>query len=155
MPSQDVCDGWPSFIASIFGIGMLTAVISDVASHFGCFTCMKDQVTAITVVALGTSVPGGTRKKIFSRGLPMWGSVFRHAKTVFRGVNGQHSSSLYPRPRRVCVPITRGTLYSLDLTNNKLVYATLIFLWIKMLLLKRKEISFISKYEFTWTFKHS
>ena len=59
MPSQDVGGGWLSFFASIFGVGILTAVISDVASHFGCFTGMRDQVTAITVVALGTSVPGG------------------------------------------------------------------------------------------------
>ena len=39
-------------------IGVLTAVIGDLASHFGCTIGMKDAVTAISFVALGTSVPG-------------------------------------------------------------------------------------------------
>ena len=43
---------------SIFGIGVLTAVIGDLAAHFGCYSHIKDKITAITIVALGTSVPG-------------------------------------------------------------------------------------------------
>ncbi|KHJ75036.1 Sodium/calcium exchanger protein [Oesophagostomum dentatum] len=38
-------------------IGLLTAVIGDLASHFGCTVGMKDTVTAISLVAMGTSVP--------------------------------------------------------------------------------------------------
>ncbi|KAF6197503.1 hypothetical protein GE061_020137 [Apolygus lucorum] len=41
----------------MFCIGVLTAVIGDVASHFGCTVCINDAITAITFVALGTSVP--------------------------------------------------------------------------------------------------
>ena len=55
---KDHCKGWPTFVMSIFAIGVLTAVIGDLASHFGCFSHMKDSITAITFVALGTSVPG-------------------------------------------------------------------------------------------------
>jgi solute carrier family 8 (sodium/calcium exchanger) len=36
----------------------VTAVIGDVASHFGCTLGIKDSVTAIVFVALGTSIPG-------------------------------------------------------------------------------------------------
>merc|ERR1719238_594481 len=36
---------------------MTTAVISDLASLFGCALDMPDPVTAITFVALGTSLP--------------------------------------------------------------------------------------------------
>ena len=54
----DKLRGWPTFITSIGCIGLLTAIIGDIASHFGCFSGIKDSVTAITVVALGTSVPG-------------------------------------------------------------------------------------------------
>jgi len=43
---------------SILIIGMLTAVIGDVAAHFGCTVGLKDSVTALSFVALGTSVPG-------------------------------------------------------------------------------------------------
>ncbi len=39
-------------------IGLLTAVIGDLASSFGCTIGMKDSVTAISFVALGTSLPG-------------------------------------------------------------------------------------------------
>lgn len=43
---------------SIFCIGVVTAIIGDVASHFGATLGIADSVTAITFVALGTSVPG-------------------------------------------------------------------------------------------------
>ena len=55
---KDYLKGWPAFLASISYIGVLTAVIGDLASHFGCFSLIKDKITAITIVALGTSVPG-------------------------------------------------------------------------------------------------
>ena len=39
-------------------IGLVTAIIGDVAGHLGCFIFLKDSVNAIAFVALGTSVPG-------------------------------------------------------------------------------------------------
>lgn len=36
----------------------MTAVIGDVASYFGCTLGIKDSVTAVAFVALGTSIPG-------------------------------------------------------------------------------------------------
>lgn len=53
--------GWLCFVISIVWIGVLTAVIGDVASAFGCSVGLKDSVTAIAFVALGTSVPGRCR----------------------------------------------------------------------------------------------
>merc|ERR1719437_211349 len=38
-------------------IGVVTAVVSDMASLVGCTIGIKDEVTAITFVALGTSLP--------------------------------------------------------------------------------------------------
>jgi solute carrier family 8 (sodium/calcium exchanger) len=46
------------FCTSILWIGFLTALIGDVASHFGCTVNLKDSVTAIALVAMGTSLPG-------------------------------------------------------------------------------------------------
>lgn len=60
---KDKFGGYATFVASICGIGFLTAVIGDVASHFGCVTLIKESVTAITIVALGTSVPGSNNNK--------------------------------------------------------------------------------------------
>ena len=45
-------------MVSILGIGLLTAFLGDLASSFGCTIGLKDAVTAISFVALGTSVPG-------------------------------------------------------------------------------------------------
>lgn len=50
--------GYPTFVISILGIGVVTGVIGDVASHVGCTIGLKDAITAICIVALGTSVPG-------------------------------------------------------------------------------------------------
>lgn len=57
-----ICDGYLTFIVSILGIGVLTAFIGDLASHLGCTVGLRDSVTAITLVALGTSVPGKLKK---------------------------------------------------------------------------------------------
>ena len=50
--------GYPTFVISILGIGLLTAIIGDLASYFGCTISLADSVTASCIVALGTSVPG-------------------------------------------------------------------------------------------------
>ena len=57
IPPTDIMGGWACFVFSIGGIGLLTALIGDLASHFGCTVGLKDTVTAISFVALGTSVP--------------------------------------------------------------------------------------------------
>jgi solute carrier family 8 (sodium/calcium exchanger) len=57
VPPTDYCGGWVCFVVSIAGVGALTAFIGDFASHFGCTVGVTDAVTAISFVALGTSVP--------------------------------------------------------------------------------------------------
>ena len=79
IPPTDYCGGWICFVVSIIGVGVLTAVsdfsefssfkkseknnakfqfIGDFAAHFGCTVGVTDAITAISFVALGTSVPG-------------------------------------------------------------------------------------------------
>lgn len=58
VPPTEYWNGWACFIVSILVIGMLTAVIGDLASHFGCTVGLRDTVTAVVFVALGTSIPG-------------------------------------------------------------------------------------------------
>ncbi|KAL8565554.1 hypothetical protein ACOMHN_049530 [Nucella lapillus] len=57
IPPAQYLGGWPAFLVSLAVIGLLTAIISDLASIFGCLIGLKDAVTAITLVALGTSMP--------------------------------------------------------------------------------------------------
>ncbi|XP_073322511.1 sodium/calcium exchanger 1a isoform X11 [Pagrus major] len=64
VPPTDYWNGWACFVVSISVIGMLTAVIGDLASHFGCTVGLKDSVTAVVFVALGTSVPDTFASKV-------------------------------------------------------------------------------------------
>jgi hypothetical protein len=59
--------GWACFVASIAAIGLLTAFIGDAAAGFGCTIGLKDSVNAITFVAMGTSLPGESRRALDSR----------------------------------------------------------------------------------------
>ena len=49
--------GWPTFCAAICFIGALTAVVGEIAGAMGCVMGLKPGVTAITFVAIGTSLP--------------------------------------------------------------------------------------------------
>lgn len=57
IPPPKYLNGWPAFIVSLSVIGAMTAIIGDLAGIFGCLIDLPDSVTAITLVALGTSVP--------------------------------------------------------------------------------------------------
>ncbi|XP_042566877.1 solute carrier family 8 member 4a [Cyprinus carpio] len=64
VPPTEYWNGWACFIVSITLIGVLTAVTGDLASHFGCTVGLKDSVTAVVFVALGTSVPDTFASKV-------------------------------------------------------------------------------------------
>uniref|UniRef100_A0A3Q2Q9L7 Solute carrier family 8 member 2a n=1 Tax=Fundulus heteroclitus TaxID=8078 RepID=A0A3Q2Q9L7_FUNHE len=64
VPPTEYWNGWACFIVSISVIGILTAIIGDLASHFGCTVGLKDSVTAVVFVALGTSLPDTFASKV-------------------------------------------------------------------------------------------
>eukprot|EP00913_Durusdinium_trenchii_P010631 g9975.t1 len=57
VPPPSLLGAYPSFFCSLIGIGLVTVVINDAASLLGCSVGMADDLTAITLVALGTSLP--------------------------------------------------------------------------------------------------
>jgi len=57
VPPTVYLNGWVTFVVSLICTGVLTAVVGELASLFGCSIGLKDSVTAITFVALGTSLP--------------------------------------------------------------------------------------------------
>merc|ERR1711988_387249 len=57
IPPTDFMGGWCCFVVALMFIGLVTAVIGDLASILGCLIGLRDPVTAITLVALGTSLP--------------------------------------------------------------------------------------------------
>ncbi|EYC44448.1 hypothetical protein Y032_0461g1883 [Ancylostoma ceylanicum] len=64
VPPPSILGGWLCFFVGLAMIGLLTAVVGDLASIFGCMVGLKDAVTAITLVALGTSLPDTFASKI-------------------------------------------------------------------------------------------
>mmetsp|Transcript_9409 Transcript_9409/g.32742 ORF Transcript_9409/g.32742 Transcript_9409/m.32742 type:complete len:893 (+) Transcript_9409:207-2885(+) len=56
-PPTDYWGGFGTFIVSLLWIGVITAIVAELAALFGCSFGLKDSVTAITFVALGTSLP--------------------------------------------------------------------------------------------------
>ena len=57
VPPPSIWGGWLAFFIALIMIGLLTAIVGDLAAIFGCLVGLKDSVTAITFVALGTSLP--------------------------------------------------------------------------------------------------
>lgn len=56
-PPPRMHGGWACFIIVLALIGGLTALIGDLAAHMGCCMGLTPAITAITFVALGTSLP--------------------------------------------------------------------------------------------------
>ena len=79
MSFSDYWGGWACFCISIVMIGVLTAFIGDLASHFGCTIGLKDAITAISFVALGTSVPG----RLFQFNINWYGKCTKTLNTFF------------------------------------------------------------------------
>ena len=57
IPPPSIGGGWLTFSLSLAMIGVLTAIVGDLATIFGCLVGLSDLITAITFVALGTSMP--------------------------------------------------------------------------------------------------
>eukprot|EP00746_Dinoflagellata_sp_MGD_P165857 gnl/MRDRNA2_/MRDRNA2_95376_c0_seq1.p1 gnl/MRDRNA2_/MRDRNA2_95376_c0~~gnl/MRDRNA2_/MRDRNA2_95376_c0_seq1.p1 ORF type:complete len:873 (-),score=180.74 gnl/MRDRNA2_/MRDRNA2_95376_c0_seq1:197-2815(-) len=57
IPPPDYAEGWVCFNIALVFIGGVTAIIGDMAALLGCTMGVPDSITAITFVALGTSLP--------------------------------------------------------------------------------------------------
>jgi len=57
IPPRNIWGGWLAFGIALSLIGIITAVVGEVATLLGCAIDLKTSVTAITIVAMGTSLP--------------------------------------------------------------------------------------------------
>jgi len=57
VPPTDIYGGWATFVVSLMCIGGVTCLVEQVASMMGCQLGIEKSITAITFVALGTSLP--------------------------------------------------------------------------------------------------
>ena len=57
VPPVSFGGGWPAFFVSLGFIAIMTVIVGDLAGLFGCVCGLDPGITAITFVALGTSMP--------------------------------------------------------------------------------------------------
>merc|ERR1719412_875834 len=69
-------------------IGLLTAIVGDLAGIFGCLVGLKDSVTAITFVALGPSLPDTFASKAAA-------TAERTADNAIGNVTGSNSVNVF------------------------------------------------------------
>ena len=72
VPPTDMLGGWLTFAVSLVFIGLLTAIVGDLASIFGCTIGLPDAITAITFVALGKVAAPQSRRTSY----PAFTSLF-------------------------------------------------------------------------------
>jgi len=64
IPPRRYGGGWVAFVWALVEIGMVTYIVQEVALTLGCAINLKTSVTAITLVALGTSLPDTFASKL-------------------------------------------------------------------------------------------
>jgi solute carrier family 8 (sodium/calcium exchanger) len=57
VPPVSMAGGWATFVGALGMIALQTAFVADIAEMIGCCLDFPDLITAITLVALGTSLP--------------------------------------------------------------------------------------------------
>jgi len=85
-PPTSICGGWATFWVSLAMIGMITAVIGDTAELFGCVLGLEDSVTAITFVALGTSLPDT---------FASWAAALESADAAIGNITGSNAVNVF------------------------------------------------------------
>ncbi|XP_018013270.1 sodium/calcium exchanger 3 isoform X2 [Hyalella azteca] len=88
VPPPGFLGGWLCFFVALGAIGVLTAIIGDLAAIFGCLVGLQDAVTAITFVALGTSLPDTFASKTAA-------VQEKHADNAIGNVTGSNSVNVF------------------------------------------------------------
>lgn len=101
VPPATYCGGWVCFFMSLLLIAGLTAFIGDIAELFGCVIECPDLLTAISFVALGTSMPDLFASKVAATEDPT-------ADAAIINVTGSNSVNVY---LGLGLPWTIGAIY--------------------------------------------
>ncbi|XP_064408775.1 sodium/calcium exchanger 2 isoform X2 [Latimeria chalumnae] len=127
VPPTEYGNGWVCFFICIGVIGILTTVIGDLASHFGCTVGLKDSVTAVVFVALGTSVPDTFASKVAAiqdqyADASIGNVTGSNAVNVFLGIGiawsiaaiykGTHGKKFYVKPGSLAFTVTLFTIFA-------------------------------------------
>ncbi|XP_060941535.1 solute carrier family 8 member 4a isoform X1 [Limanda limanda] len=136
VPPTEYWNGWACFFVSISLIGALTAVTGDLASHFGCTVGLKDSVTAVVFVALGTSVPDTFASKVAAiqdqyADASIGNVTGSNAVNVFLGIGVAWTiAAVYWRSKGKVFKVNPGSLaFSVTLFTAMAVFGVLVLLY--------------------------
>jgi len=87
-PPPQMLGGWACFIIALGFIGLVTAVVGEIAGLMGCVIGLKPGVTAITFVAIGTSLPDTFASKTAA-------VESRYADSAVGNVTGSNSVNVF------------------------------------------------------------
>ncbi|RWS29338.1 sodium/calcium exchanger 3-like protein [Leptotrombidium deliense] len=88
VPPTSIWGGYLTFFVSLVVIGFITCIVGDTAEAFGCLIGLKDEVTAITLVALGTSLPDTFASRTAAR-------MERYADNAIGNITGSNSVNVF------------------------------------------------------------
>lgn len=88
IPPKNYNKGFSSFVVSLAFIGLLTAIVGEFAELFGCVIGLKPSVTAISFVALGTSLPDTLASRTAAREAP-------NADSAIGNITGSNSVNVF------------------------------------------------------------
>jgi len=88
IPPRQCGGGWPAFLVALTFIGTITAVVAEVATVLGCTVGLRPAVTAITLVAIGTSLPDTFASMTAAR-------QFEFADSAIGNVTGSNSVNVF------------------------------------------------------------
>lgn len=88
VPPRTKCNGWAAFFVSLVMIGLVTLIVGEFANLLGCCLYIKQPVTAITFVALGTSLPDTFASMTAARGS-------KNADSAIGNITGSNSVNVF------------------------------------------------------------
>lgn len=108
IPPAHYGGGWPCFFIALIFIGMVTFIVQAFAELAGCVCGIKTSVTAITFVALGTSLPDTFASMIAAR-------QEKYADAAVGNVTGSNSVNVF---LGLGLPFVVGSMYELSVAGK-------------------------------------
>ncbi|XP_048583765.1 sodium/calcium exchanger 2 isoform X2 [Nematostella vectensis] len=123
IPPRPLLGGWPAFVVSLLFIAALTAVIEQLGKLLGCVVDLRNSVTGITIIAIGTSLPDTMASR--SAALQDTG-----ADAAIGNITGSNSVNVFlglglPWVMSTCYHAARGTVYKVS--SGNLAFSVLVF----------------------------
>ena len=108
IPPKQMCGGWFAFVVALTLIGCIVSVVGEFAELLGCTLSIKTSVTAITLVALGTSLPDTFASKIAAEN-------GENADAAIGNITGSNSVNVF---LGLGLPWTIATIYRKQTTGE-------------------------------------